>query len=66
MYASLEEAMKLGDNNSIIEEEFDCFKPCTFLNPIVIQEFKIENPGLCMNTPSAKGIQKPGSHANYN
>ena len=59
MFATLEEAMKLGDNNSIIEEECDCFKPCTFLNPIVMQEFEIEYPGLCMNSPTAKGTRVP-------
>ena len=46
MYNTLAEVVDKVDNDSFIEDRCNCMKPCNFMNPTVMQEFSVKNPGL--------------------
>ena len=46
MYNTLADIEKLADNDTVREYECGCVKPCTFINPVLVQEFSVRQPGL--------------------
>ena len=46
MYDTLADIVKLADNDTVLESECGCGKPCTFINPVLVQEFSVRQPGL--------------------
>ena len=49
VYDTLAKMVKLADNDTEIESECGCVKPCDFINPVLVQEFSVRLPGLDIN-----------------
>ena len=45
VYDTLTDVMEKVDNDSVLEAECGCVKPCYFINPVLLQEFSDKMPG---------------------
>ena len=57
MYDTLVETMDKADNDTTIESECGCVKPCRFMNPVLAQEFSMRQQSL-LKEDTTKGKEK--------